>query len=342
MPAERFNSTALGEALDPGVRAAAVLLALGRDAGTALLAHLSESDVRKLATAAKQLGRHPDILRGSLDDFFGALNNPATTQQLASSMLRTWTTDALGAEASAAAFDELPQRPAVDEILGPITAADPETLAMVLAREHAQTIALVLSTMPSGRSFEVMQRLPPPLHADVIQRMAKVQAISPELLREVGHVLAEEVRAAASGGMRKVEGRQNALEILRNKPVSEQGDLVKQIERGDAELAAELRSKLFTFEDIIHLPDRDIQALLKEFDTKVLLVALKGASPDVNSKLLKNMSSRAADMMKDDMAAMGPVRLADVDQAQGQLVAVVTRLAQEGRIRIIGPADKMV
>jgi flagellar motor switch protein FliG len=326
---------------DPGVRAAAVLLALGRDAGTAVLKLLSEPDLRKLAQAAKNLGQNQGVLRPALQDFLAAMDNP-THGQVAPGTLRSWAVGSLDPELISSAFDELPARAPVDEILGPISAADPETLAMVLAREHAQTIALVLSTMPSQRSSEVMQRLPPALHAEVIQRMAKVEAISPELLREVGLVLASEVRAAASGGMRKVEGRANALEILRNKPSAEQGELVKQIEQSDGELAADLRSKLFTFEDIIHLPDRDIQALLKEFDTKVLMVALKGASPEVSAKVLKNMSSRAADMVRDDLAAMGPVRLADVDQAQAQLVVVVTKLATEGRIRIIGPADKMV
>jgi flagellar motor switch protein FliG len=278
----------------------------------------------------------------ALADFTVAMSGAGADAQVSDGLIREWATDALGPEVAQRAFEEMPAPVPADEMLGPVATADAEALAMVLIREHPQTIALVLSALDPARALAVMNRLPLPIQPNVILRMARVEAVSPELLKEVGTALAGELRSAVAGGTRKVEGRANALEILRNKPIAEQGEMVGEIEKVDAELAADIRSRLFTFEDLVHLPDRDIQSLLKEFDTKVLMVALKGASTACNAKILKNMSSRAAEMMKDDMQAMGPVRLADVENAQQTLVAVVSRLATEGRIRIIGPADKMV
>ncbi|MBI5494586.1 MAG: flagellar motor switch protein FliG [Deltaproteobacteria bacterium] len=323
-------------------RAMAVLLVLGKDTAREVIRHFSEQDLRRLAVGARVKGPAEEVLPLALQDFSTAMSAPAAPWQAADGLLRQWVQESLGTDTAARVLEELPQAPTPDEALGPVSGVDAEALAMVLGREQPQTVALVLSALNADKALNVLNRLPAAVQAEVVFRMAKVEAISPELLKEVGQALAAELRAATMGGVRKVEGRQVALDVLRNKPVAEQGELMKRIEERDADLAAELRTKLLTFEDLVHLPDRDIQALLREFDTKVLMIALKGASPAIAAKIFKNMSSRAADMLRDDMAAMGPLRLADVEQAQNQLVAVVMRLAGEGRIRLIGPADKMV
>ncbi len=324
-------------------RALAVLLAMGKPAAQAVLKHLQDVDLRKLAAGARHVRHTPETLMMALGEFASAMEAPSAPWQAADGVFRQWVSEALGPAAmEAATLHDLPRPPPSEEVLGPVATADTEALAMVLGREHPQTMALVLSALEPSRALAVVNKLPAALQSEVIMRMARVEVANPDLLKEVGQALAGELRAAAAGGVRKMDGKTVALEVLRNKPAAEQAELVKKLEEQDPELAAELRSKLFTFEDLIHLPDRDIQALLKEFDTKVLMVALKGASPAAANKVFKNMSSRAADMLKDDMSAMGPVRLADVEEAQGQLVAIVGKLAADGRIRLIGPADKMV
>lgn len=323
-------------------RALAVLLVLGKDTAREVMKYFNESDLRRLSAGARVKSPPEELLPVALAEFSSSMQAPATPWQAADGIFRQWVKDSLGPDTLNRVLEDLPPAPKADEVLGPVSSVDAEALAMVLAREQPQTVALVLSALDADKAVNVLNRLPPAVQPEVVYRMAKVESVNPELLKEVGQALAAELRAAAVGGVRKVEGRQVALDVLRNKPVAEQGELMQKIEERDADLATELRAKLLTFEDLVHLPDRDIQTLLREFDTKVLMVALKGASPTTAAKIFKNMSSRAADMLRDDMAAMGPLRLADVEAAQGQLISVVTRLAGEGKIRLIGPADKMV
>ena len=122
----------------------------------------------------------------------------------------------------------------------------------------------------------------------------------------------------------------------------QQTEVVGEIEKEDPELASLLRSKLFTFQDLVNLTDRDIQTFIREIDTARLAVALKGASPEVTEKVLSNMSGRAAEMMKDEIEALGPMRLAAVEEAQAELVAIAFGLAEQGRITLVGPADTLV
>jgi flagellar motor switch protein FliG len=142
--------------------------------------------------------------------------------------------------------------------------------------------------------------------------------------------------------MRRFDGKGAAVELLRRSPAAQQTEAVQEIEKEDPELAADLRTKLFTFQDLVNLSDRDIQTFLREVDTSRLSIALKGASTAVRDKILKNMSSRAAEMLGDDIAAMGPVKLSDVELAQGELVKIAFTLAEQGRITVVSPADKMV
>jgi len=322
---------------------AAVLLGLGKDVTQDIFKHFTEQEVRRVAASAKELRKAPrGLVADMVRKFVVSMEHAQSDAQVGDELLRDWATGALGPDVARRAFENLPPPTPADELLGPVATADPESLAMVLTREHPQTIALVLSSLDSARALAVMDHLPSTMHAAVLLRMATVESVAPELLQEVGSALATELRSSVAGGVRKVDGRATAMDILRRRPVQQQGEVMSEIEKVDPELAEELRSRLFTFEDLVHLQDKDIQTLLKEFDAKVLLVALKGASPAVNAKILKNMSSRAADMLRDDLSAMGPVRVSDVEEAQETLVGAASRAAAEGKVTLVGPADKMV
>ncbi|MEW5849333.1 MAG: flagellar motor switch protein FliG [Myxococcota bacterium] len=325
------------------LRAAAVLVGLGRDVAQSVFRHLSEGEVRRIALGAKQLrSAPPRAVPDALKTFVDAMGAISVDAAVGDDLLQQWAAEALGPEVARRAFEGVPPPVPPDEMLGPVAQAEPESLAMVLSREHPQTIALVLSALEPERAVAVMELIPEELHSAIMLRMATVEGVVPELLREVGQALAGELRATSAGGLRKVDGRSAALEILRRRPSAKQTAVVDEIEKADAALAGELRSKLFTFDDIVHLTDRDVQTLLKEFDASVLSVALKGSSTAVSEKILRNMSTRAAQMLRDDLAAMGPVRLSDVEKAQEALVKVITAQAKNGRITVVGPADKMV
>jgi flagellar motor switch protein FliG len=187
-----------------------------------------------------------------------------------------------------------------------------------------------------------MDRLPEKVRPDVIRRMATIESVSPEVLREVGHALSTELKALVAGGMRKVDGKATALEILRRMNSAQQGVVLAEIEKDDGGLAAEVRGRLFTFADLGNLADRDLQVLLREIDAQRLTVALKGATADVRQKFLSNLSSRAAEMLSDDLQAMGPVKLSSVEAAQQEIAKQAQELASQGRITIVGPSEKML
>lgn len=335
---------AKGGAPAPGtVRAAAVLLSLGPEVATLVFRLLSEDEVRRVASGARELKRSgAPVVVDALQTFIDGMEGLTGDLVAGDEVLREVAESALGSEVARRAFDGVAAPPPPDEVLGPITEADPEALAMVLAREQPQTVALVLSAMTPERAAAVMMHVPEPARPAIVRRMATVESVAPEVLREVRSALTTELRAVVAEGMRRVDGKGAALEVLRRASAAQQAEVMDAIERDDPGLAADLRAKLFTFDDLTRLTDRDIQALLKDADPNQLPLALKGASDELRARLFKNMSSRAADMLRDDIAAMGPVKLSIVEEAQQAMTRLAMELAEKGKITIIRATDKLV
>ncbi|GMU58398.1 MAG: flagellar motor switch protein FliG [Myxococcaceae bacterium] len=332
-----------GRAAPGSVRAAAVLLSLGPDVATQVFRLLDEDEVRRIASGAKELKRTGtatvmDALKAFIEGMQGLTGDLVSGDQV----LREVAESALGADVARRAFDGVAAPPPPDEVLGPITEADPEALAMVLAREQPQTVALVLSAMAPEKAASVMMHVPEPLRPAIVRRMATVESVAPEVLREVRSALTSELQAVVAEGMRRVDGKGAALEVLRRASAAQQAEVIDAIEKDDPSLAADLRAKLFTFDDLTRLTDRDIQTLLKDADPNQLPMALKGASEELRSKLFKNMSTRAAQMLQDDIAAMGPVKLSLVEQAQQAMTRLAMELAEKGKLTIIRATDKLV
>jgi flagellar motor switch protein FliG len=330
--------------IGPGARkAAAVLLGLGSDLAANVFRLLDEQEVRKVALGARDLKKAPpnavpDALRSLID----AMDRIGSEIGAGDDLLREMASKALGADVVRRAFDGEAAPPQPDEVLGPISEADPEALAMVLAREQPQTTALVLSAMDPERAAAALDKMPPEIRPQVIRRMASIESVAPEVLKEVGQALAIELKAVVAGGMRKVNGKSAALELLRRTPSAQQNEVVAEIEKDDPELAATLKGKLFTFDDLNNVSDRDLQSLLRDVDGKVLTTALKGAAPALREKFMRNMSSRAAQLLADDLLALGAVRLSAVEEAQGEIAKVALDLSAQGRLTIVRAADKMV
>ncbi len=325
------------------IRAAAVLVGLGREVATEVFKLLDENEARRVAMGARELRRSaPEVLGDALKSFCESMEGARGDLAGGDALLREVARSALGPEMAHRAFDGVAAPPPSDEVLGPIAEADPESLAMVLSRELPQTVALVLSAMPSDKAGAVIGFIPEAMRPGIIRRMATVESVAPEVLREVRAALTTELQAVVAEGMRRVDGKTAALDVLRRTAAPQQLEVLNSIAKDDPQLAAELRAKLFTFEDVARLTDRDIQALLKEADSAQLPLALKGASEEVRAKVLKNMSTRAAQMLGDDLAAMGPVKLSTVEEAQGAMTRLALELAEKGRITIISATDKMV
>lgn len=324
-------------------RAAAVLLGVGAEAAGTIFKMFGETELRRVALGAKDLRTAPSARVGeALETFVEAMETVGGDAAAGDDMLRDVATKALGPDMARRAFDGVIPPPPPDEVLGSVSQADPEALAMVLQREQPQTIALVLSSLDASRAAGVMDRLPEKSRPEVLRRMATIESVAPEVLREVGQALSTELKSLVSGGMRRVDGKATALEILRRINPQQQGVVIAEIEKDDQALAAEMRGRLFTFNDLVNLADRDLQQLLREIDASRLTVALKGATADVRQKFLQNLSSRAAEMLSDDLSAMGPVKLSSVEGAQQEIAKLAQELASQGRITIVGTGEKML
>lgn len=214
---------------------------------------------------------------------------------------------------------------------------DVKVLASLLKKEYPQTIAVVLSQLSPTRASDIISLLPEDLQIEVVKRLAILENISPEFLGELIENLAEEIRGIGlSGFSQKTEGLQVAAELLNLIDKKTADKILEKLEQEDSYLAEKIKEKMFTFEDIVKLGNREVVEILKSVDKNTLMLALKGASDDVKNKFFSNMSQKAATIMKEDMEAMGPARASDVEKAQKEVILVIKKLVEEGKIDIRG------
>ncbi|SMG37746.1 flagellar motor switch protein FliG [Dethiosulfovibrio salsuginis] len=212
--------------------------------------------------------------------------------------------------------------------------SDPQQLISFIQGEHPQTIALILSYLTPEQASAVIGRLSATMQAEVTKRIAKMDRITPEVLREVERVLERKFSTVIGQDFTMAGGIDSVVEIINRVDRGTERNIMENLEENDPELAEEIKRRLFVFEDISGLDDRSIQRVLREVEMKDLGLALKGATEDLKTKFTKNMSQRAADMLTEDMQYMGPVRVRDVEEAQQKIVNVVRALEDAGEIVI--------
>ena len=215
-----------------------------------------------------------------------------------------------------------------------IRRTDPAHLLNFIQQEHPQTIALILAYLDPGKASVILQNLPVEIQSDVARRIATMDRTSPDVLREVERVLEKKLSTLSSEDYTAAGGVESIVEILNLVDRSSEKSIIESLEEDDAELAEEIKKRMFVFEDIVLLDDRAIQRVLREVDSQELSKALKSVDVEVQDKVFKNMSKRAASMLKEDMEFMGPVRLKDVEDAQQKIVASIRRLEDSGEIVI--------
>ncbi len=324
-----------------GLRKAAILLvALGDQSSGDFVRNLSEEEVQMVSrevariniiTADQvesvveefyQMSAARDFaLKGGLDYARNMLNNafgPETAKRLVDRLIK-----ALGAEAVS---------------LDALQKADPQQLAKFVHSEHPQTIALVLSHLDAPQAAALLVSLPPNLRADVAMRMANLDQISPEIVHKIAAVIGQKLKALGEfsresyGGVRAVAELFNRLDSMTNK------EILENIEQQDGNLAETIRHLMFVFEDILMIDQNAMKELLGKVDRKLLTVALKGTSEQLREHFLKAMSQRGADMLREDMDALGPIKIRDVEAAQQQVIAVVRQLEADGVLSLKGAA----
>lgn len=218
--------------------------------------------------------------------------------------------------------------------------ADPSQLATLIQNEHPQTICLILAYLQPDKAAMILQSLPADTQTEIAKRLALMDRTSPEVTREVENYLEKKLSAVLGQDLASAGGIDSLVNILNQVDRATEKTIIETMEVQEPSLAEEVKKRLFVFEDVVLIDDRGIQRMMKEIDPKDLSISLKGVTDEVKEKFYKNMSKRAAEMLKEEMAYMGPVRIRDVDQAQQRIVAIVKTLESKGEIIIARPGEE--
>ena len=219
----------------------------------------------------------------------------------------------------------------------------PRLVAGLLEQEHPQTVALVLSTQHIEHAAEILAHLPEKMRADVVYRISKIEKVSPEVITRIEDALHREIGLVSGKAHKQVGGIDAVVGILNHMKNNLETEILDEMEQSDPEMAEEIRKKMFTFEHLITLDGRSLQMILREVNNDALTLALKTASEAMKEKIFANMSTRAADMIRDDLEVMGPVRLSEVELRQQSIVKMAMKLEEEGKLVLgTGGGDELV
>ena len=324
---------------DGAEKAAILLLTLGVEAAARVFRHLSEPEVRQLSAAISRLRSipreqaarvHEEAWRWLTSREGFLVDGERFARDLAS-----------GGKPGAALAREDPLGPGrPDGLATSLGDVAPAALAQLLAHEHPQVIAFVIAHLEPRHAAEVLGALPEALGADIIHRIADLQSVSDDMLGEVREILQVQVEGLGRvGKASELKGPKLAAEILNTADKELESRIFAQLDAEVPEVAENIRNLMFTFEDLIRLDNRGMQVVLKEVPREDLMLALKTASPAMRDKIFGNISQRAAEILKEDMGSMGPVRLKDVEKAQANIVGIVRRLEEEQKITLGGSGE---
>ena len=322
-------------------RAAILLLTLGEHEAAQVLKHMGAREVQKIGAAMAQLQNvSREEVSVVLAEFSDGVSRQTSVGIGVDEFLRNVMTNALGEEKAANVIERinvgLPNKG-----LETLKWMDSRSVAEVIRNEHPQIIAIVLAYLEPDMAAEVMAQLPQSLHADVMLRVATLDGVQPAALSELDEVIE---KSFASSGSRTSEmgGEQAAANIINALEPAIESSVMEHITNIDSALGARIQDLVFVFDNLIDVDDRGLQEILRQVQGDQLLLALKGCDEALKQKIYKNMSQRAAEMLRDDLEAKGPVRLAHVEAAQKEILAVARKLAEEGTIALGGNGETFV
>lgn len=313
-------------------KAAVFLVSLGSDVSSEVFKHLREDEIEQLTFEIARLDKiEPDDKDKVLQEFQEMMMAQEFITQGGIDYARDILERALGTQKAIDIVNRLTSSLQVRPF-DFIRRTDPSHLLNFIQGEHPQTIALILAYLDPQKSAQILAELPHNVQADVARRIAEMKRTSPDVLREVERVLERKLSTLASEDFTQAGGIDTVVEILNNVDRGTEKIIIEALEEEDPELAEEIKKRMFVFEDIVLLDDRSIQKVMREVDTQELAKALKGVDNEVQEKIFRNMSKRAAALLSEDMDFMGPIRLRDVEEAQQKIVNIIRKLEDAGEI----------
>ncbi len=320
-------------------RAAIFMMSLGEKNAAEILKHMAPKEVQKVGTIMASLG---DItnekVESVISEFVVTTNKKSRVGVDPDAYITKMLNNALGEEKASGVIARILSDKKTKG-LESLKWMDPRAVADVVKNEHPQIIAIVLSYLDSDHAAEILKHLSEQSRSDVLMRVATLDTVPPGALEELNVILEKQFSSTGGTQSSGVGGVKVAADILNLMDSADEAAITEAITEQDQDLAEEIQGSMFVFENLLTVDDRGMQAILREVQSEQLIIALKGADSSVQDKIFNNMSSRAADMMREDLEAKGPVRLKDVEDAQKEILGVAQRLADSGEISLGGKGD---
>ncbi|RNC70712.1 MAG: flagellar motor switch protein FliG [Desulfuromonadales bacterium] len=317
-------------------KAAILLLYLGPDATAKVFEHLDDDEIKKISKSMSRLGHVPRTTIQEVVAEYTEMTNPETGLfSQGEEFVRKILEQTLGPQKAEMLLKEL-QSSNFSDMVDILANLDAKTIANFLSQEHPQTIAVILAKLRAKQTSEIISMLPQELQAEVVLRIADVDQVSPEILQDIDDVIKRELTAMGGIQRYKVGGVEKVVDMFNHLDRSKEKQILEKLDTLSPPLAEVIRKHLFTFEDIFKLDDRSIQAIMREVSNDTLTLAMKTAADEIKEKIFRNISSRAAEMIKEDLEVMGPVRLSDVEKGQSEIIKIVRRMEEEGKVVLAG------
>src|SRR5687767_4442413 len=323
-------------------RAAILLLTLGESEAAEILRHMDAKAVQKLGKAMADLANvSREEVSGVLGDFNRSVEKQTSVGVGGEEFVRKVLVNALGEDKAATLMDRIPitsRRKGLEALKW----MDSKAVAEILRNEHPQIVSIVLSYLDPDQAAEVLNFMPEAVRSDLVIRIATMDGVRPSALSELDEMIEKSFAGASSSKTSSMGGPKVAAAIMNLVKGEQSTAIMGDLSMVDEQLSQKIQDLMFIFDDLKKVDDRGMQELLRQVPADKLLIALKGADEDLKTKVFKNMSQRAAEMLKGDLEAKGPVRLADVEAAQKEILLAARKLADEGTIQLGGKGEEYV
>ncbi len=322
-----------------GIRKAAILtVLLGDEASAGVFRYLQEDEVQEISREISRLGKiEPEMADTVLDEFHRMTTAQTLVARGGAEFAKRLLVKAFGGDASKKLLDRL-NISLQNTLVGfdSLQKADPAQLSKFIASEQPQTIALVLAHLNSSQAAALLSSLPAPLRADIVMRMAGLEQISPEIISKITTILEQKLRSLGDFNRESYGGIRAVAELINRMETKSAASILEKIENENPALALSIRNLMFVFDDVMLIDDQGMREIIQRIDKKTLTIALKGCSEELKIQFFRNMSSRAVEMLREDMDVLGPVKVRDVEASQQQIVAVIRKLDEDGIINLKG------
>lgn len=323
-------------------QAAILLMSLGEGDAAEILKHMGPKEVQRIGAAMSQLANVQQLdVQAVMSNFLDEVRTLTGLGMGADNYIRKMLVTALGEDKANGLIDRI--------LLGGNTTGldtlkwmEARSVADIIRNEHPQIQAIVIAYLDADQSAEILGFFPEKVRIDIMMRVASLDTVQPGALQELNDILERQFSGNAASQTKAMGGFKVAAEIMNNLDGSIEADLMDSIKEIDEDMGNQIQDLMFVFENLKDIDDRGIQALLREVSSDVLIIALKGADTELQEKIFKNMSKRAAELLRDDLEAKPPVRLSEVESAQKEILTVARRMADSGEIILGGTGEQMV